>query len=105
MELEQLRKTLIMAAKQTPVRQDVPIAFEKRIMHIILSTQQINAFEQFASALWKAVIPSASIAIATALLLLFANNLNLSNGTSHNNNQNTLEEYLISSLDTQSLSW
>jgi len=69
MKLELLQKKLLAAAKANPPSDQVPHAFEKRILAHLQSQSQPDAGAFWARAMWRAVIPCVAI---TVVLSVFA---------------------------------
>ncbi len=63
MDLNKLQDTLITAARRTPPSEQVPYAFEKRIMARLASAPVADYWEQFSHALWRAVAPCVAIMV------------------------------------------
>ena len=65
MDLAELQRKLIAAAKSNPPSEHVPLAFEKRIMAQLASHPVLDLWAQWSHALWKA----AASCVAVTLLL------------------------------------
>ena len=61
MNLAKLEKKLIAAARNTPVNEAVPYAFEKRILAQIKSRNVQDQWSWWARALWRAAAPCVGI--------------------------------------------
>jgi hypothetical protein len=64
MNLEQLHKKLLAAARANPPTDRVPYAFEKRIMARIALTPAVDAWALWGRALWRAAAPCVVLAVA-----------------------------------------
>ncbi len=60
MNLFDLHKTLISAARANPPSDRVPLAFEKRIL-ALLPRQAVDSWAQWAGALWRAAVPCVAV--------------------------------------------
>jgi hypothetical protein len=65
MDLAELQRKLIAAAKSNPPSERVPLAFEKRILAQLASRPVLDHWTQWSHALWKA----AASCVAVTLLL------------------------------------
>ena len=57
MKLDQLQEKLFAAARNTPLNENVPFAFEKRIMARLRGASVPDSWILWSRALWKAAIP------------------------------------------------
>lgn len=57
MDLGQLHQKLIAAARANPPSEQVPFAFEQRILARLGSPPQLDAWELWSRALWRAAAP------------------------------------------------
>lgn len=64
MKLELLQRKLIATARANPPSDRVPLAFEKRIMSLILARPIADHWASWARALWLAAAPSVAILLA-----------------------------------------
>lgn len=67
MNLDELQRKLIVAARNARVNDRVPYAFEERIMAHIRSVQVVDSLAAWSHALWRALVPC-----FTVMLLLSA---------------------------------
>ncbi len=67
MELEQLKRKLIAAARSNPPDGRVPYGFEKRLMARLLEAVVPDAWVLWSRALWRAAIPCVLIVIFSGL--------------------------------------
>jgi hypothetical protein len=67
MNLVELQKKLIQAARENPPSEVVPYAFEKRISALLRPLPTPDCWGQWAGALWRASVPC----VAVTLLLTF----------------------------------
>lgn len=65
MNVDQLHRKLIAAARECPPDPRVPLAFERRIMARLLAGQKLDFWAAWGGALWRAAAPS------IALIILF----------------------------------
>jgi len=65
MNLEQLQRKLLAAARANPPGDHVPYAFEKRILARLASVKPMDSWALWSHALWRAAAPC----VAMALLL------------------------------------
>ena len=72
MNLENLRTKLIAAARRNPPREDVPYAFEKRIMARLGSRPIEDAWSLWATGLWKGAAACAAITAISIVLSVWA---------------------------------
>jgi hypothetical protein len=72
MNLEELRKRLLAAARKRPPEERVPYLFEKRVMSRLLARPVLDAGAQWAHALWRAAAPCAAIMLFLAAWSFFA---------------------------------
>ena len=68
MNLEDLQKKLLAAARSNPPEDDVPYAFEKRILARLASQPAMDGSAIWARALWRAAVPC--VAVTTLLTTL-----------------------------------
>jgi hypothetical protein len=67
MDLEKLREKLLLAARNEPVSDHVPYAFEQRVMACLGAHRPADPGALWARALWRA----AAVCVALSLLLSF----------------------------------
>jgi len=65
MNIAELQRKLIAAARGNPPHDDVPYAFEKRIMARLSAAPGLDVWAEWARALWRAAAP------CVAIMLLF----------------------------------
>ncbi len=65
MKLEGLRQKLVRAARQQTMSEQVPYAFEQRILHAIRSAPPRDPFLAWVAGLWRAAFCALAIAAAT----------------------------------------
>ena len=63
MNLEQLHKKLLAAARANPPGDRVPYAFSKRIMARIAESPAVDAWAVWGRALWRAAAPCVALAL------------------------------------------
>ncbi len=81
MNIVDLEKKLLTAARATPPREDVPYAFEKRVMARITSESLMDIWALWGRLLWRAAAPCVGIMLALTAWTLFSA---ASNGGSDN---------------------
>jgi hypothetical protein len=67
MQLEQLKRKLIAAARANPADDRVPYGFERRLMARLLAASLPDAWVLWSRALWRAAIPCVLIVIFSGL--------------------------------------
>jgi hypothetical protein len=72
MNLDQLQKKLLAAARAHPPVERVPLAFEKRVLAHLQSKPAADVSALWARALWRAVIPCVALTVVLAALALVA---------------------------------
>jgi anti-sigma-K factor RskA len=70
MNLDQLQKKLLAAARANPPVERVPLAFEKRVLAHLQSKPAADVSALWARALWRAVIPCVAVTVVLAALSL-----------------------------------
>ena len=68
MNLEDLQKKLLAAARSNPPEDRVPYAFEKRILARLASQPAVDSSAFWARALWRAAIPCVAVTILLTTL-------------------------------------
>jgi hypothetical protein len=72
-----LAQKLIAAAKLNPPRDQVPYAFERRIMARIKASPRLDDWAQWAAALWRGAVPCVAITMMLSAWSFFASNSTL----------------------------
>lgn len=67
MDLDQLHKRLIAAAKANTPSTDVPYAFERRIMERIRTTIRVDFWSVWSTILWRATAPCLGIMLLISI--------------------------------------
>lgn len=70
MDLEKLQQKLMAAAKATPPSDQVPYAFEKRIMARLTAPLTVDVWAVWGRWLWRAVAPCMSVMAALGVWVL-----------------------------------
>ena len=70
MNLEDLQKTLLAAARNNPPEDRVPYAFEKRILARLAIQPAMDSSAFWARALWRAAVPCVAVTILLTTLSL-----------------------------------
>jgi hypothetical protein len=68
MNLEDLQKKLLAAARENPPGDHVPYAFEKRVLARLASQTAVDSSAFWARALWRAVVPCVAVTILMTTL-------------------------------------
>ena len=68
MNLEDLQKKLLAAARNNPPEDRVPYAFEKRILARLASQPAIDSSAFWARALWRAAVPCVAVTLLLTTL-------------------------------------
>ncbi len=72
MNLAQLERKLIAAARANPPSERMPYAFEKRVMALLAGRPVGDAWALWSRALWRAAAPCAAIMLVLGAWSLFA---------------------------------
>ncbi len=72
MNLGELQRKLLAAARSHPPGEQVPYAFEKRVMARLRSAPVPDLWEQWAGALWRAAAPCVAIMVLLSAWSFFA---------------------------------
>jgi hypothetical protein len=73
MNLDDLKKKLLAAARANPPGDQVPLAFEKRITALLKSQPGEDPLSLWARALWRAAAPCAAIMLLLGIWSLVGN--------------------------------
>lgn len=68
----ELEKKLFAAARATPPRDDVPYAFEKRVMARIAAEALVDVWTLWGRLLWRAAAPCVGLTLALTAWVLFS---------------------------------
>src|SRR6476659_10133566 len=71
MNLTELEKALLTAARSRPVNDAVPFAFEKRIMAQLKSLAIVDEWSWWARGLWRAVAPCVAVMLLLSAWSLY----------------------------------
>lgn len=105
MNLEQLQKKLVAAARAHPPGDQVPYAFEKRILAQIAAQPAVDGSTLWARALWRAAVPCVAVTLLLAALsFTFVSSESTSNVSSEDLSQQ-FEQTLFASADQLEESW
>lgn len=94
MNVDELQKKLIAAARASTPGDHVPYAFEKRIMALVPAVPQTNAAALWVRGLWQAAVSCAAIALLCGAWSFFSPAANSSDDLSQN-----FETTLLASID------
>jgi len=95
MNLAQLERKLIAAARANPPSSRVPYAFEKRIMAQLAARPALDDWALWGRALWRAAAPCVAIMLLLGAWSLF----DLQGSTPTNDLSQQLEQTLLASVD------
>jgi len=105
MNLEQLQKKLVAAARAHPPGDQVPYAFEKRILAQLAGQPAADSSTLWARALWRAAVPCVAVTLVLAALsFTFVSSDSPSNVSSDDISQQ-FEETLFASADQLEENW
>jgi hypothetical protein len=90
MNLTELQRKLIAAARATPVSDRVPYAFEKRVLALIATQPVADFWGVWAGALWRAAAPCVAIMLLLAAWAAFAPGTNAPSSDLSQEFENTL---------------
>ncbi len=79
MNLEELQRKLLNAARANPPGDGVPYAFEKRITALLESNPAPDFATLWARALWRAAVPCVAVAIVLGAWTFIPHNTGVSN--------------------------
>lgn len=71
MNLEQLQKKLLAAAKASPPPDRVPLAFEKRVLTHLAAKSPVDLTTLWSRALWRATVPCLALMLVLTGLAWF----------------------------------
>ena len=95
MNLAQLERKLIAAARANPTSERVPYAFEKRILARLAAQPRLDSWELWGRALWRASAPCIAIMLLLGAWALFAPQRNAPT----NDLSQQLEQTLLAAVD------
>ena len=95
MNLAELERKLIAAARANPPSERVPYAFEKRIMACLSARPVLDRWEQWGRALWRAAAPCIALMLVLGAWSVFAPQHN----TPANDLSQQLEQTLLAAVD------
>ena len=81
MNLDELQKKLLAAARANPPADQVPYAFEKRISALLKSRPMEDPLSLWARALWRAAAPCAAIMLLLSVWSFIGSSQNTSSTT------------------------
>jgi hypothetical protein len=100
MNLVELERKLIAAARATPPNDRVPYAFEKRIIALLAVRPELDGWAQWGKALWRASAPCVAI-----MLLLGAWSYFAPAGSTSTSLSQDFENTLLAAVDQNGESW
>ena len=99
MDLSELEKKLLAAARGNPPGDQVPYAFETRIMARLTSATRIDEWTWWTRAFWRAAAACAAVAMLCSAWSLLPSVHRTSNAA------NDLEQAVWASVDEADLTW
>ena len=112
MNLDELQKKLLAAAKANPPAERVPLAFEKRILANLKVRPVAELSALWARALWRAVVPCVAVTVVLGTFLFvpantadFSNGANLTNGASEVDLAQAFEATMLAASEQTEESW
>jgi hypothetical protein len=105
MNLDQLQKKLIAAARTQPLEDRVPYAFEKRILARLATPPAVDTASLWARALWRAAVPCVAITILLAAWSFSSGSSDTSAKASSENLSQQFEQTLFASADQLEENW
>ena len=100
MNLAELERKLMAAARSTPFSDRVPYAFEKRIMAHISARPAFDRWALWGNALWRAAAPCVAIMLFLGVWTYFATD----SGASINLSQD-FENTMLAAVDENGEAW
>lgn len=97
MNLAELKQKLVAAARANPPSDQVPYAFEKRIMARLAARPVVDDWALWARALWRAAAPCAAIMLLLGAWSFFAP----PTSASANDVSQQLEQTLLAAVDQE----
>ena len=104
MNVEELRKKLLAAARANPPGDHVPLAFEKRVLAQLAFKPPVDLAALWARALWQAAVPCVAVTVLFgAFSFMPASTKPIA--TNEEDLSQTFELSLLASLDQQEEIW
>ena len=100
MNLVELQRKLIAAARATPPSDRVPYAFEKRIMALITARSVQDGWALWGKALWRAAAPCVAIMLMLGVWTFFSASSRVSPDLSQD-----FENTMLAAVDQNGESW
>ncbi len=95
MNLDQLQRKLLAAARTNPPSDGVPYAFEKRIMALLARQPLQDPWALWGRALWRAAMPCVAVAVLLGAWAVFSSKVN----TASNDLSQDFERTLLAAVD------
>ena len=76
MNINQLEKQLIAAARRLPPNDQVPYAFEKRVMAALSAAEALDPWALWSHLLWRAAAPCVAIMLVISIWSVASNSSN-----------------------------
>jgi hypothetical protein len=93
MNLSELQRKLIAAARSTPPSDRVPFAFEKRILAQLKSVPGLDMWTLWGHALWRATAPCLAVMLLLSTWALFVSNANAPSSNGLSNSDDLSQEF------------
>lgn len=101
MNLTELQKKLLAAARANPPSDHVPVAFEQRVLAHLKARQPVDVSALWARALWRAVVPC----VALTVILLVASFSLTTTGTAAPDLAQAFEQTMLAASDQPEEIW
>jgi hypothetical protein len=98
MKLDELQRKLLAAARANPPRDDVPYAFEKRIIAALRPSRLPDLAALWARALWRAAVPCLAVMVLFGMWTLIPTAADGANATAEGLSQH-LEQTLLAAAE------
>lgn len=101
MNIAELQKKLVAAARSQPLAEHAPYAFEKRIMARLTLAERVDAWTLWSSALWRAAVPCVAIMLLAVAWAYFEANADRNSLAL----DAALEKTVLAAADTTGETW
>jgi hypothetical protein len=101
MDLEQLRQKLLATARANPPEDDVPYAFEKRVMANLSAKPALDFRALWARAMWRAAAPCVGLCLMLGAWSFFTGN----NSTASESLSQDFEQAMLAVVDQSEEIW
>ena len=100
MNLDQLKRKLIVAARAAPPSDHVPFAFEKRIMAHLQKYPVSDGWAMWGQALWRATAPCVAVMLLLGVWTFYSTRSSASTDLSQ-----ALEKTMLAAVDQNGETW